>query len=205
MTNNKIFYFYLNTKKHLFFIFLFLLVSIKFSEAQTVNNNIYISFYNAVLSGPGIEDALLLSSEFEYSYQLYAFAVSKKIASYKNSIDIEIEGQIVKHSGDQHHLEFNPVLVFRYSNFPWNHVLNTSFAFGEGLSYATKIPEIEQKHNENVAKFLNYLLFEFTFAMPETQQWSLIARVHHRSGAYGLFSGVTGASNAVGLGIKYKF
>jgi len=29
--------------------------------------------------------------------------------------------------------------------------------------------------------------------------------VHHRSGALGLFSGVHGASNAVGLGVKFRF
>jgi len=49
------------------------------------------------------------------------------------------------------------------------------------------------------------LLLELTLSLPNTPRWNLIARLHHRSGVGGIFNGVNGGSNALGLGIKYKF
>jgi hypothetical protein len=48
-------------------------------------------------------------------------------------------------------------------------------------------------------------LFEAAFALPDVPQWELITRIHHRSGTFGLFNGVTGASNAWGVGMRYNF
>jgi hypothetical protein len=44
-----------------------------------------------------------------------------------------------------------------------------------------------------------------TFALPNTPKWNLVFRLHHRSGIFGLFDGIEGASNAFGIGLKYKF
>jgi hypothetical protein len=41
-----------------------------------------------------------------------------------------------------------------------------------------------------------------TFAIPESL-WSLVTRIHHRSGAWGLF-GHSG-SNVLAAGIRYRF
>lgn len=194
-----------NTIKFSIIVFFCFFSFNKICLGQTTDSRLYISFYNGILAGPGIEDALLLSADFDDSYQLYAFAISKKIGSLNKYIDMEIEGQIVKHIGEQHHLEFNPVFLLRWLSFPWNQKVNTTFAIGEGLSYATKTPEIEKDHNEKTSRLLNYLLFEFTFSLKKSSKWHLITRVHHRSGMYGLFSGVTGASNAVGIGLRYCF
>jgi len=184
---------------------LFLLLVTKNCSAQNDENLYHVSFYNGILAGPGIEDALLLSADFDDSYQLYALTLSKKIGSLSKNIDMELEGQIVKHIGDQHHFEINPVFILRWLSFPWNHKIYTTFAVGEGLSYATKIPEIEKEYSEETARFLNYLLFEFTFSKKQSSNWNFIIRVHHRSGMYGVFSGVKGASNAVGIGVRYSF
>jgi hypothetical protein len=165
----------------------------------------YGMIYHGVLAGPGIEDAILLSAEFDTSYRLLAVAIGNQFYQYNEHLAFELEAQGVQHLGDQTHAEWNAVFIARWLTFPWNHKLRTTFAFGEGFSYATKTPNMEKLHNEKVSHFLNYLSIEFTFALPKTQRFHLVTRVHHRSGAYGLFNGVKGASNAVGLGLRYEF
>jgi len=165
----------------------------------------YGIIYHAVLAGPGIEDALLLSAEFDDSFQLLAAAIGKEIYQYNKHLVFELEAQAVQHLGAQTHAEWNGVLIARWLTFPWNHILPTTFAFGEGLSYATKTPNIEIIHNENVSHFLNYLSIEFTFTLPQWKRFHLLTRVHHRSGIYGLINNCKGASNGVGVGLRYNF
>lgn len=101
--------------------------------------------------------------------------------------------------------EFDPYLMFRWQNLPWNHYVDTSFAIGEGLSYASSIPSIEKGQNSDTKRMLNYLMFEATFAAPSYPEWQLVARIHHRSGAYGLYRAGNTGSNDIGLGIRYLF
>ena len=101
--------------------------------------------------------------------------------------------------------EFDPYITFRWANFPWNHSLNTSFAIGEGISYDSSVPAVERKNSNNTKRLLNYLMFEATFALPSYPRLQLLARIHHRSGAYGLYRAGNSGSNVVGLGIRYLF
>lgn len=165
-----------------------------------------MTLYGARLLKGNLSDASLLHEGFEDSY-LVALALAKRIASYKEKIDLEVEGQTVKHSGDQDHWEFNGLGAIRWLPFPWDEYINTSFAAGAGLSYATEIPKVEEERRGDgqTQKFLAYLMMELAFSLPQLPNWSLVTRVHHRSGAFGLFNGVTGGSNAWGFGIKYTF
>lgn len=101
--------------------------------------------------------------------------------------------------------EFEPYLFFRWANFPWNSYVTTSLGIGEGVSYVTAVPAIEKKDNQNTKRLLNFLAFEATFAAPSYPQLQLVARIHHRSGAYGLYHAGNTGSNDVGLGIRYLF
>lgn len=101
--------------------------------------------------------------------------------------------------------EFDPYIAFRWANFPWNNYVNTSFALGEGISYDTSVPSIEKRYSNNTKRLLNFALAEFTFASPNYPRLQLIARLHHRSGAYGLYHAGNSGSNDVGLGIRYLF
>ena len=164
------------------------------------------TIYGAVILEGNLSDGSLLYSGFEDSY-LAALALTRRMASYKDKIDLELEGQIVKHFEGQEHWEFNGLGVIRWLPFPWDKYLDTSFATGAGLSYATETPKVEEelRGDGQTAQLLVYLMLELELALPDSQHWSLVSRIHHRSGAFGLFSGVTGASNAWGLGIKYGF
>jgi len=145
------------------------------------------------------------SPDFDTSYYFMALAVSRKIYSFTKHLDLELEGQGVKHMGDQHHWEFNGLFTLRWLTFPWNKYIITTFAVGDGLSYATRTPKLEEEIHGKTSLFLNYLMVELTFALPEFPQWSLVWRVHHRSGIFGFFEGVEGASNALGVGLKYNW
>lgn len=131
--------------------------------------------------------------------------IAKEFAGSEEGLGWEVEGQVVKHFGMQHHWEFNGCLVARWHPFFWDDFIDTSFAIGEGLSYATEKPELEVARGQDTARLLNYLLFEFTFALPEYPNVQAIVMMHHRSGAFGLFSGVRGGSNFIGYGFKYIF
>ncbi|MBD2551132.1 DUF3769 domain-containing protein [Microcystis elabens FACHB-917] len=94
--------------------------------------------------------------------------------------------------------EFTAGLGLRLWLRPW---LNVYFV--EGLSVLTANSNYEQTFRQNSARLLNYLAFEVEALV--TPRWSAVGRIHHRSGAYGTFSGVSEGSNAYLLGLRYRF
>ncbi|MDH7500088.1 MAG: hypothetical protein QHH30_06835 [candidate division NC10 bacterium] len=136
---------------------------------------------------------------------LTAVAISREFMTRQEKAALEVEGQIVKHFGDQKHLELNGLVIARWRSFPWDDFLQTSLAAGEGLSYATDVPEAEVSLYGKSARLLNYLLLELTLGLPQVKRWSLVARIHHRSGVFGTFNGVFGASNFICFGTRYEF
>jgi hypothetical protein len=134
-----------------------------------------------------------------------ALGVAKEFARTGKHLRWELEGQVLKHFSRQDHWELTAALVVRWVTFPWDHYLDTTFAAGDGLSYATDIPRIEGEKHNTTTRLLNYLLFEFTFSIPEHPEWALVTRIHHRSGVFGMFDGVRGASNVLGAGLRYSF
>ena len=120
---------------------------------------------------------------------------------------VQLAGIITVRSGTHQHTiyEFDPYIAFRWANLPWNDYVTTSLAIGEGVSYASSVPYIEKIGNDNVKRFLNFVMVEATFAVPAYPQLQLLARIHHRSGAFGLYQADNSGSNAFSLGIRYLF
>ena len=81
---------------------------------------------------------------------------------------------------------------------PW-----LSFSVVEGISYNTDYSLYEKTFRENYTQLLNYLGFEVEAAV--SSDLSLVGRIHHRSGAFGTYSGVTEGSNAYLLGLRYRW
>ena len=81
---------------------------------------------------------------------------------------------------------------------PWLNVY-----FEEGVSLLSEPSNWEKTERENYGTFLNYLAFEVEGLV--TPEWSLVGRIHHRSGAYGTYSGVREGSNAYLLGVRHRF
>ena len=162
--------------------------------------------YTTWLTREQLGDVLLVQSQLERQ-QLWVAALSRKIGSLGRHVDAEIEGQIGKHSGPlQHHWEVNALGALRWKTFPWNDFLNTSVAAGLGVSYALEDPQFEIEAHGKSNRLLAYVMIELTAALPKIPQWQLIGRIHHRSSAYGTFENdIEGASNSIGIGIRYRF
>jgi hypothetical protein len=166
----------------------------------------HVSVYVAKNASDRFKDIVTdFSADFRSSY-LGAVTYSTTLTEGR-WIRWELEGQFVQHAGMQSHQELNGVLVARWMHFPWDNYVNTRFAFGEGISIASRVPPLEPRSDpdeEESTRVLNYLLVELEFAPPGDSRWSSFIRVHHRSGVYGLFGNVKGGSNFVGLGVRYR-
>ena len=138
-------------------------------------------------------------------YYLACVAVGKEFYVYKDKFNLEVEVQVAEHWGHQRYEEVNGVFIFRWLKFPWDHYLDTSMAFGEGLSYSFEDSDLEALRHEDTTRFLNYLKLEWGFNLPDVPDWVLFLQIYHRSGVFGTFDGVSGASNLIGVGLKYRF
>lgn len=164
-----------------------------------------LTLYGGLYVQDHIRDVYTCQGKFPDDAYLMVLALSRELWRYKNWCAFEAEGQIGKHFGDMHHWEFNGLLDIRWLLFPWDKYVDTSFMVGDGLSYATEIPEVELAEDEDAQRLLNYLVFELALGLPQYPQWDAVIRLHHRSGIFGLFGGVHHGSNFVTGGIKYKF
>ena len=198
-------YFPCNRNRDNLYAILTFFIVLQFLFSNQLHADTYaVTAYGAVMSGAPLDEIITMSADYDRDYYFSALAIARKIGEYKNDIDIELEGQFVRHSGRQHYHEYNALIIGRWW-FPSIKQADYSVAIGEGLSYADEISEIEALHHSKTSRLLDYLLFEFTFSIPETESWHGSVRIHHRSGIYGLFHDVHGASNALGLGVRYQF
>jgi hypothetical protein len=123
-----------------------------------------------------------------------------------NRSSIELEVQLGTHFNVQNTMEADIALVWRSPEMtlPWSGVrLNT--AIGEGLSYALGRPQLEDLTTEPEAqRLLNYLMFEAEFSHPSLPGVSLVPRIHHRSGIFGVLAPSGSGSNIVGIGLRFR-
>ncbi len=112
----------------------------------------------------------------------------------------EAELQLFRHTGDQSLWEGVAAVNMRWTRFPWNRVLDTSAGFGQGVSVASERPPVE----EDTRRLLHYMHVEVEVRPPGAEHVSLVSRLHHRSGAFGLY-GTEGGSNFLTLGLRYRF
>jgi hypothetical protein len=113
------------------------------------------------------------------------------------------EAQVGYNFGDQSHWEFNVAGGPRWHRFPWSDRIETTAAFGIGLSYATEIPAVEVALEETSERLLVYWMMEATLAPPGSR-WAVSLRLHHRSTGFGLFAD-EGGMNALGAGVRIDF
>lgn len=141
--------------------------------------------------------------DVQRSYFL-GLAGSARVARPIKNLEIELEAQLVRHFHGQSHWELNaPIVTGRWTAFPWDDYLDTSAAFGLGLSIASETPRLELRNVGESQPLLAYWMFELAFGLPP-EDWELIARVHHRSTAYGTF-GNDGGANALAFGLRHRF
>jgi len=176
------------------------------SRASTEDLDWTVTGYVAWISPEQLGDMIIGQAELTNN-KLYALALTKRVKRWNSGWDLELEGQIAKHDGPlQDHFELNGMVNARWNRFFWDRYINTSFAVGLGLSYATEEGLFEIIAHGDTSKLLTYILVDLDFSLPQYPKWALDVRIHHRSSAYGTFNdNIQGASNALGVGLKYRW
>lgn len=117
------------------------------------------------------------------------------------------ETVVVKHLGLQSNAEVGAAYMLKTPDLEmWK--LGVNFGAGAGLSYALGNPSYEDgPDNDPGRRYRMQLLalFELEWRMIGIDNLSIITRVHHRSGVYGLIAPRHVGSNFLAAGMRYKF
>lgn len=133
-----------------------------------------------------------------------ALAAGRRVATLADDrLAIEIEGTLARHVGDQTHWEVAVPVIARWQAFPWDGAVDSSLAWGAGLSWASEEPATEAARSDSTRQLMVYWVLEAT-AGPPGADWEAVFRLHHRSGGYGLIAD-EGGSNGLGFGVKWRF
>jgi hypothetical protein len=159
-------------------------------------------------------DEFLPIWEWQYGRSgIAAVAASRKLARLASVIDIEGEVGLGQRFGRMNETEAWAALFFRWTWFPWNNYMTTTFAASTGINFATGVP-VEERVRDGAgrsSKLLHFFSPEITFALPSQPQWQIVGRLHHRSGGrvvfgdVGMFNGVDGGAQFATLGVRYRF
>ena len=159
-------------------------------------------------------DTFLFNGELRPEY-LWGVGLNKRLLR-AGPLALEFDSNALIHSAaEQPGGGFNQDVPFAntpaqtFGEFTWSFGVRAwlqpwlSLAFFEGVSLNTNVSNYEKTFREDYTTFLNYLGFEVeALIKPE---WSIVGRIHHRSGAYGTYSGVSEGSNAYLVGMRYRF
>ncbi len=173
-------------------------------DAQPERRNA-VAIFGGVMTNEDWQNLFLEPHDIAFeSAGLFGVAVSRRVARPFEGLDVEIEAQLVRHFGDQTHWEANlPIATARWTRFPWDESVDTSAAFGLGMSFASEKPELEIDFEGDTRAIMPYWMIEIALGEPDAD-WEVIGRVHHRSSAFGAF-GDDGGSNALTLGLRRRF
>ncbi len=127
-----------------------------------------------------------------------------RILSDRDAVSFGIETTLTQHLEEWGRVSVASAAMLRFHRPPWKVWFDSTFAVGNGLSYASTPPEIEIRHLSRTSKLFYHLVFELTFNLKNTPEWEALFRIHHRSGIFGLFDGITGGSDFLCLGLRYR-
>lgn len=192
-------------RPHFYVLCLLLSALMATDRALAQEQTFALNLYAAKLTSNNWEEFFTDSEQLDFvASKLFVISLAKQVATYRQMIDYEIEGQLAKHNGIQQHWELNGLGAVRWNPFWWDRFLETSAAFGLGLSYASEKPRAEIRSEGSTEPWMLYWMMEVAFSLPQWPEVALISRIHHRSEGYGLLAD-EGGSNALAIGLKYRF
>ncbi len=167
----------------------------------------YGSVYGGWLTEEGYREWFAGEPRMEEHYML-AGSVIRELRQFGDFM-VEAEGMGAWHWGpfrgvDEEYAEAAASGNLRWKDMPWDGTVDTSLAFGLGLSATTVTPEHEERIHGRSDNALVYMMTEITAARPSEPDHMLFFRVHHRSGAFGLLSDIKGASNYLTVGVRVR-
>ncbi len=161
------------------------------------------SVFGGQMTNDGWETIVIRSGDTEWlDSNLAGAVIARDWTAFNPRLRFGIEGTVVKHWGQQDHVEFDVPLYVRYRalNPP---VPVQGVAFGLGLSYAMEVPQVEVDRKGQSQKLIAHWFAELEFGKPDWVVYPFL-RLHHRSDGYVLADFDTG-SNAVVIGLRYPF
>ena len=179
---------------------------INISKKQAEKSEWTTTFYSAKFTNGTLHELLQFESEITNN-KIYILALTRKLNTFYKKFDWEVEGQISKNVGPrQKNWELNIPIIIRWNILKFQRKILKSFAAGVGLSYASKPPEYEIYLQGDSSKLLMYSMVEIDFFLPNYPSLFFVARILHRSTMFQFFNkNIRGASNALGIGLKYRF
>lgn len=146
--------------------------------------------------------------------ELYQLTATKHLASLKwdlfgrsftPQLELPLCLEIVDENARSPFLDYNASLQLRWVDFPWNETIKTSFGVGLGLSYSTKIYQMDyQRHPGEDRSHLKFNLpIHLAFALPEYPDQELLIYLAHQSGGFHIFD--KGGVNSLGIGLRHRF
>jgi len=163
-----------------------------------------ISLYGGPSSPTPLLNLVRLNIPELASFYNITTALNRGIWTDSRFVALELEGSVAFQLESIQNTAFQGATLIRWLEPPSNKVFKSSVALGMGVSYAINPPEIEIIVLPKTANLLMHVLIEFAADLDLSSTWQGLFRIHHRSGAYGLFSGVVGGSDYLCLGIRYR-
>lgn len=114
---------------------------------------------------------------------------------------------LVQHRGRQSVLELGAAYMLRSPNLELAQ-LRMNVAGGLGLSHTFGTPSYEDTPKDDPGRRYRtqmLILLEAEWSLASLPDWSLVTRIHHRSGAYGLIAPRQVGSNFIVAGLRYRF
>ena len=160
-----------------------------------------INIWNGSMLKSDLKNTISLNGESRLE-SIYGIGFDRELTS-KGPIDLSAEVSVFRHNKYD-----EPSQIFHEGVTAFKLTYSTpriNFSILEGLSYNSEHSYYEKTTkygNGKSSQLLNYLAVEVE--VPVDKSYSFLGRIHHRSGAYGIFDGVHGGSNGYLLGVKYK-
>jgi hypothetical protein len=114
---------------------------------------------------------------------------------------------LLQHRGKQTVTELGAAYMLRSPNLEVAQ-LRVNVGGGLGLSHTFGTPSYEDGPKDDPSKRYRtqlLILLEAEWSLASLPDWSLVTRLHHRSGAYGLIAPRQVGSNFIVAGLRYRF
>lgn len=122
---------------------------------------------------------------------------------------LELDTSLLQHFDGQDNIEAAAALMARTGQIRPGLGLGVNLAAGAGLSYAFGTTGFEIGRDgvqgQDTYRLQIHLVFEVEAMQADLPGWSVLARLHHRSGGYGLVSPQRTGSNFLGFGLRRSF
>lgn len=179
-------------------------VAVAVVAGRGVDHN-FLTLPKAIASGPDWERSTFGAVSVSRAYGTLGSASDLLARTPLKSVLHAVEAVLVKHQGLQHQAEAGAAYTLKT---PFLHLgpVALNAGAGIGLSHAFGTPSYEDgPRDDPAARYRTQLLIlvDTEWKLANARNWSMLMRVHHRSGAYGLIAPPKVGSNFLAIGLRY--